>query len=302
VSFDLRQLRAFCAIVEQGNFSRAASEIRLTQPTLSTHIRNLEESLGVRLFDRTGRASEVTPAGRVFHEYARQILALSESASQAVNSFMGEVAGEASLLASTVPGEYLLPRWLGSYCGRFPKVRVTLAVSDSGGVVEGVLAGEAHLGVVGSPVDHPSLLCRPLVQDEVVLVVSPGLLKRGEAGGRGAGQALSRLPLIAREAGSGTQKTVERALREKGIDPASLRWVAVLGSTQAAIEGAAAGVGAAFVSARAAERELAARRVRTVPTPLSLKRHFHLVTHSKRTLAPVAGHLAEHLYGERKSL
>jgi DNA-binding transcriptional LysR family regulator len=302
VSFDLRQIRAFCAIIEHGNFSRAAAAIRLTQPTLSTHMKNLEETLGVRLFDRTGRAAVLTPAGQLFHEYARQILALSENASQAVVAFLGEVAGEASLLASTVPGEYILPRWLGSYCRRFPKVRVNLAVTDTAAVVDRLLAVEAHLGVIGSPVEHPSLACRPLCADEIILVAAPELLKRAQVPGRAGAEALSRLPLIAREPGSGTQKTVEGALAAGGIDPARLLWAAVFGSTQAALEGAAAGVGGAFVSARAAQREVAARRVRRVDLPLAIRRSFYLVTHATRSPSPVARHLAERLFEERKAL
>src|SRR5512138_1948183 len=272
MSFDLHQLRAFCAIVDHGNFSRAAAAINLTQPTLSTHVKNLEESLGVRLFDRTGRAAQLTPAGRMFHDYARQILALAGNASQAVAAYMGEVAGEARLLASTVPGEYLLPGWLGSYCRRFPKVKVSLSVSDTGGVIDRLLAVEAHLGVIGSPVEHPSLVCRQLCADEVILVASPALLRLSGITGRAGAEALSRLPLIAREAGSGTQKAVEAALAAKGIEPAGLRWAAVFGSTQAALGGAASGVGGAFVSARAAEREIAAKRVRRVEIPLAIRR------------------------------
>jgi DNA-binding transcriptional LysR family regulator len=300
MSFDLRQLRAFCAISERGNFSRAAAALRLTQPTLSAHMKNLESALGVRLFDRTGRAAVLTPAGEVFHRYARQILDLSAGAAQAVAAFLGEMAGEVDLPASTVPGEYLLPRWLGSYCGRFPGVRVHLAVSDSRKVKERMLAGEAHLGVTGSAVEHPSILCRRLCGDEVILVALPGRTKR-PAGGKAAG-LLARLPLIAREEGSGTQAAAETALAAGGIDPRSLRWTAVMGSTQAAIEGAAAGMGAAFVSARAAERALAARRLQRIALPLSIRRWFFLLTHASRTPSPAAHHLAELLFRERANL
>ncbi len=303
MNFELRQLRAFCAIVERGNFSRAAATLRLTQPTLSAHVKNLEEALGVRLFDRTGRAAVLTPAGEVFHRYARRILDLSAGASQAVAAFLGEMAGEVELPASTVPGEYLLPRWLGSYCKRFPLVRVHLAVSDSRRVMERMLAGEAHLGVTGSAVEHPSLLCRRLCEDEVILVAAPGRMKGPKiGGGGGAAEMFARLPLIAREEGSGTQATAEAALAAGGIDPRSLRWTAVLGSTQAAIEGAASGVGAAFVSARAAQRALAARRLRRIALPLPIRRWFFLLTHASHTPSPAARHLAELLFSERGTL
>ncbi len=302
MSFDLRQVRAFRAIAENGSFSRAAREIGLTQPTLSTHVKNLEEGMGVRLFDRAGKKVTLTPAGEVFLDYARQMLGLAEGARQAVTSFLGEVAGEVALLASTVPAEYILPRWLGSYRERFPRVRISLGVSDTQGVVDALLAGGTQVGVAGSEIRHPALSCRPLTRDEVALVASPALLSRLQLPARLTPAALARLPLIRREEGSGTQRSVEEALKARKVEPGTLTWVATFGSTQAALEGARAGVGAAFLPLRVAGRDLAEGSLRKVDPAPPIRRSFYLLLPSQRTLSPVARHLADTLWAERSSL
>ena len=110
---DLRQLEIFARVAELGSFSKAADALHLTQPTVSEHIRALEDELGVRLLDRLRRGASVAPAGQLLLTYATRMLALSREARQAMSGFQGKMSGDLVVGASTIPGEYVLPALLG---------------------------------------------------------------------------------------------------------------------------------------------------------------------------------------------
>jgi DNA-binding transcriptional LysR family regulator len=116
---DLRQLEIFARVAELGSFSRAAEALHLTQPTVSEHIRALEDELGVRLLDRLGRATGPTGAGRLLLSYATRMLALAREARQALDSVQGRMRGELLVGGSTIPGEYILPGLLGRFREKF---------------------------------------------------------------------------------------------------------------------------------------------------------------------------------------
>lgn len=288
MSFDLRQLRAFEAVARCGGFSRASEEIGLTQPTLSTHIKNLETSLGAKLFDRASRRVSLTPTGTLLAGYARKILDLYEESLEAVEAFNGQIRGSIQVDASTVPGEYLLPRWLVDFHHRYPEVQVTLTVSDSATVLGRVENGDIALGVTGSPSTHPLLESSLLCDDNIVLVAATEHLPGYSAGDLDPAE-LANIPLIRRESGSGTQLALENALLQHRIDPESLQWAATLGSTRAVIEGVLAGLGGAFLSHSTVAREIAGGTLEEVPVrKVDIKRGIYIVRHKQRTLSPAA--------------
>lgn len=288
IPFDLRQLKAFEAVARHGGFSRAAEEMGLTQPTLSTHIRNLEERLGLPLFDRGSRSVSLTPTGVLLAEYTRKILALCEESLQAVQTFTGRIAGSIKVDASTVPGEYLLPRWLADFNRHYPEVQVTLTVSDSATVLDRVERGETSIGITGSVGTNPTLKSTLLCKDRIILVAGVDGITGGLSGTIDAAR-LSEIPLIRRESGSGTQCALEKALEDKGIAPDSLRWTATLGSTRAVIEGVLSGLGRAFVSHCTVAREIELGTIVEIPVrDLEIRRGLYAVRHRNRTLSPEA--------------
>ena len=145
-SFDLRHLQSFCRVAELRNFSKAAEDLFLTQPTVSGHILALEKSLGVRLFDRTGREARLTKAGQVLYQYASKTLQLRRDALNALSEFSQGIRGELCLGASTIPGEYILPKLLGEFKREHPHFAVSLKIADTQEIVQGV---ELHLPVRG---------------------------------------------------------------------------------------------------------------------------------------------------------
>src|SRR5213593_3965554 len=121
---DLRRLEIFAKVAELGSFSRAAEALFLTQPTISEHIRALEDELGVQLLDRLGRGATPTRAGQLLLGYARRMLALAREAQQALDQFQGRMSGELVIGGSTIPGEYVLPALIGGVKVKYPESAV----------------------------------------------------------------------------------------------------------------------------------------------------------------------------------
>ena len=168
---DLRRLEIFVKVAELGSFSRAAEALFLTQPTVSEHVRGLEDELGVQLLDRLGRGTTPTRAGVLLLGYARRLLALAREAGQAIEQFQGRVSGELTIGGSSIPGEYVVPALIGAFRGKHPDVRISLLIGSSREVEQWVEEGRVEIGVVGAPPSGRMLEGRQLMADEIVVVV-----------------------------------------------------------------------------------------------------------------------------------
>jgi DNA-binding transcriptional LysR family regulator len=284
---DLRQLEIFVKVAELGSFSRAAEALYLTQPTVSEHIRTLEDELGVRLLDRLGRGAAVTKAGELLLSYAKRMLALQREARQAMDSFQGRLSGELLVGASTIPGEYVLPAMIGRFKEKYPDISVTLLIGDSQAVIDWVADGRVELGVVGGRLSHRGVEYRELMPDEVVVVVPASHPWNGR---KQVGlEELKAEPLLLRERGSGTRAALEAALAAADLDLHSFRVVGEMGSTQAIKQAVKAGVGISVVSKRAVEDECRAGLLWCVRVKdLKVTRAFYLATHKERSRSPLA--------------
>jgi DNA-binding transcriptional LysR family regulator len=198
---DLRRLEIFVKVAELGSFSRAAEALFLTQPTVSEHVRALEDSLGVQLLDRLGRSTTPTRAGTLLLGYARRMLELSREATQAIEQFQGRMNGELTLGGSTIPGEYVVPELIGAFRGKYPDVRVSLLIGSSREVQAWVEEGRVEIGVVGAAPASRVLEGRQLMADELVVVVAAEHPWAGRA--EVSLDDLKAEPLILRERGSG---------------------------------------------------------------------------------------------------
>ncbi len=284
---DLRRLEVFAKVAELRSFSRAAEALGLTQPTVSEHVRALEDELGVPLLDRLGRGATPTRAGSLLLGYARRMLALSREARQALDQFQGRLSGELVVGGSTIPGEYLLPAMIGRFKTLYPDISVCLLIGSSRQVTEWIEDGRAEVGVVGAPPSPKSLVARELMADELVLVVPPAHAWAGKTGVMLA--ELKAEPLIVRERGSGSREALERALAEVNATLSGFRIVGEMGSTQAIKQAVRAGVGLALVSERAVEDECRANLLHCLKVKdLRVSRAFYLVTHRDRSRSPLA--------------
>lgn len=277
---NLHQLRIFYTVARLGSFSRAAEELRISQPSVSIQVADLERSLRVDLFEQLGKRIYLTDAGRVLQDYARQILNLVEEANSALAEVAGEYRGRLTIGASTTPGTYVLPRVIGAFQEKYPNVTVTLDIANTRRIQERILRNELDVGIVGWEVSSHNLEVLPLLEDELVLVVPPGHhLAQAQTV---QAKALRDQRVIMRERGSGTREAAEAALRDVGV---VLSPAMELGSNEAIKETVAAGLGVTILSILAVAPEVAARRLVVVPmSDVSIRRAFRVVYHRDKRM------------------
>ena len=296
---DLRQLRAFCAVVEKGSFTLAAQALRLSQPSVSFQIHSLEQELGTTLFDRQSRQTTITTSGKMLYEYARRILKLCDEAEQAIDDLKGLARGKIIIGASTIPGEYILPDLLQRFRDSYPGIQVELLVGDTECIVDKVLDNEVELGVVGARRKSSKLTFGPFATDRLVLI-APASNKWFDDE-TATLEKLKMAPFVMRESGSGTRTIVSQKLQQMGLTESELNTVMVLGSTTAVKRAVESGAGVSIVSERAVRREIDLGSVRKLRLDgLDLDRDFFIVYRSGRTLPPAVAALLN-FFNERNA-
>ena len=282
---DLDQLRAFVYVARFSSFSLAAQQLGLAQPTMSRQVQQLEREVGVRMIDRERRPIALTPAGQQFLSFAEATVNGLDSAIRQIRFGQIEIEGPIMVVASTTPGEFLVPALLASFTARHPKVRPSLVVTDSAGAARELLARRADAAFLGAPLIHPQVRLVPFREDEIVLAVPIG--HRFSQRGAIALADLSGEPLVEREGGSGTLDSLRRLLEQQGLRMPEHQVTMVAGSTQAQLAAIEAGVGLGFVSSLAlanqAHRGVFGVRIEEV----SLKRALYLA-YVPSSLSPVA--------------
>ena len=287
---NLDHLRTLVSVVEQGSLSAAARIRRISQPAVTKQLQRMEADLGLALLIRGPRRQiELTPAGERVVAFARRILGEYDVLERDLAAMKAVRRGTLSLAASTIPGEYLLPRLLAAFRREYPEVSVEMTISDTTAVVERLLASEADIGIVGSDLRRPGLRLERLLDDEIVLAVPPDHPFAGRK--EVEVKELWDQTLVLREEGSGTRRSVEAALERAG-QPLSLQSRAlILGSTQAVLQAVAEGLGIGFVSARAAAQTVRDRRLASLGLKgIDLRRSLYLAYLPQRAGDPLVAH------------
>ena len=290
---NVTQLRAFVAVVEHGSFSEAARVMGLSQPAVTMQIQGLEADLGATLLERRYRRVEMTEAGRALLPYARVVLGQLEAAREEIEHMTGAVGGHMVLAASTTPGQYVLPRLLGSFLRANPEAGVSLRVYDTAEVVERVESGEAHLGMTGAQIAGTRVVFEPVGKDSLILVCPSDshLLDIKDL----TIEDVAEEQFIIREEGSGTRMVFEEALRSGGIEPTELRVALELGTSEAIVNAVEGGIGVGVVSEWVAEKALKLGTVARIDVPnFPVERPFYTVT-PHGTLRHAAQALLTHL-------
>jgi DNA-binding transcriptional LysR family regulator len=283
---DIRRLQAFCKVYTLRSFSRAGEELLLSQPTISAHVLALEDELGAQLFDRLGRTVLPTQAGDVLYRYGQTIFAELEHARADILALSHRVSGELVIGGSTIPAHYIIPKLVARFLAAHPEVRLEVKVGDSQEITEMVLAGDVHVGLIGAASSLPDLVCRPILDDALVLV-APGNLPAVDLTGPDWRERLMALPWVMRESGSGTRQALALALESAGLDIRSITPVLSVHSSLAVLECVEAGLGVAVVSHLAAMPYLKREAIQRLETPgLATRRQFFTAHHARRYRFP----------------
>lgn len=249
---EFRQLEAFIAVVDWQSFSEAAKRLCLTQPTISSHIQNLEKELKTKLIIRTTKNISITKEGEYFYNHALSILKLRQ---KALEDFTLKDSNKINLGASTIPSTYFLPHLITSYRKKNPKVCFKVWSSDSLKVIEKILEGSLDLGLVGTKTRENQYVFEPFFQDELVIATPSTPYYQELAIKKVKLEELLKEPFIMREDSSGTKKETLRFLKKTGIDhlESQLNIVAYLNDPIAIKKSIAKGLGVSIISGKSAE-------------------------------------------------
>jgi DNA-binding transcriptional LysR family regulator len=273
---DLIRLRVFIHAAESLNFSQAAKELHVTQPTVSHHIKALEKDLDRKLFDRSGGNIHLTEAGRLLLPWARKLVRESYELQEMMASIHERIAGHLRIACSTTTGKYILPQFAARFHDIHPGVKVSIMSCTLPNVVPRLLEEEANIGVVSYDACGGALECQEFFLDHVILIapsVNPWL-----SGVEIEPADLIQVPFILREPTSGTRKVMLAELGKHDISLDDMNIVLEVGNAEAIVKAVEAGFGISFVSRLAAEWALSNKSVIKVPvTGVDLRRKVYMV-------------------------
>lgn len=279
---EFKQLEAFVAVVDYGSFSEAARKLYLTQPTISTHIRSLEEELHTRLIIRTTKKLTITPKGYQLYDSAVRMLDIRNNLFE---NFTGSKKQIIDLAASTIPSSYLLPELMAGFGRMYPDVYFHSWQTDSAGAISRVLDGSVDLALTGQNTGDDSCIFIPFCQDDMVIAtpVNDHYLQLKER--PVTFSDFLKDPIIIRERGSGTKKEMDIFLENAGIEPSSLNVVARMNDLESIKKCIVNGLGISILSARSAVDLKKTKQILLFPLEgTAHKRSFYIVCSKNRIL------------------
>lgn len=281
---DFKQLEAFAAVVDYGSFSEAARRLYLTQPTISAHIRALENELKVKLIIRTTKKLTITTKGYQLYDSAVRILHIRNNL---LEDFTGSKKHIIDLSASTIPSSYLLPELLAGFGKICPDVYFHSLQSDSAEAIQKVIDGSVDLGLVGQYIEKDDCCYIPFCQDSLLIAapVTPHYLKLKEK--NATLEELIREPMIVREKGSGTKKEMDYFLEKSGIAPSDLNVIARMNDLESIKKSIVNGLGISILSARSVQDLAGTKQILFFPLgDTEIRRNFYIVYSRNRILKP----------------
>ena len=245
-NLNLKQLETFVTVAEKGSFTKAANALYMAQSTVSNHIQQLEESLGLILFVRDMKRNiSLTPDGNRIYQFAKEILL---RCSELEETILENKKSQLIIGASTVPTESILPELIHKFIKTHPNCRVVVKNGDSDQIQRMLTDGEISIGFVGTSDNRQEIIYEKITEDRFVMITpnTPGYVKLHEQGVYG--KELLNKPLIFRENGSGTQKLIDNYLGSMDVTEDNLNIVAYVSSSQLQKDLVKMGTGVAILS------------------------------------------------------
>lgn len=294
---NLNQLRVFHAVADAGSITAAARALRVSQPSVSKQLVELENALGAQLVDRLPRGVRLTALGKVLASHAARIVGIETAAHAELAALLGVERGHLAIGASTTIGSYLVPRMFGELRRRYPQLKLELEIGNTAAIHDLVRRGQVEVGLTEGLETDEDLTAQVFDQDEMVAIAPPKdpVLSRRSL----SAKELVALPFVMRERGSGTRQVIEAALARKRL---TVEPVMSLGSSEAVKNAVAARLGVGIVSRLVVEHELASGSLIQLEVPdLEIRRALHLVEVNGRSRSPAAARFVELLLRTRSS-
>ena len=278
----LEYIRSFIGVVNYKSFSLAAKYMFLSQPTISTHIKQLETELGVQLLVRSTKDVVLSEEGRIFYPYALRLLETETEALQHLSK--NDAISTVNIALSSVPGHYIFPQFLAEFRQNNTDVNFKITEGDSGSVLQKVIHFDVEIGIGSLRSGNEKIYCEPVFEDEIVLI-TPNKPKYRNLGGKMPLDMLKKETFITREIGSGTKIISDNIEQELNLEIQSMKIVAQFESSELVRRSVEAGAGIAFISKMAAKESIEKQKVLMFSFDnASTKRQIYLMYNKERTL------------------
>ena len=287
---DFKQIEAFVNVVRYKSFSKAADATFFTQPTISTHIRNLEKELGVKLLDRKSRVVEMTPQGSKFYKYAVEMINARAQAFDALNDNSENVGGILEIQTSSIPAVTFLPPLLSGFRLTHPGIQYYVSVSDTQTVIENITERRGEIGFIGERISSPSIECTQVAVDKSVLIAPadydiPSAIKLTDA---------IQYPFIWRETGSATRRSFEQAALKLGFEKDEFEVAALVDDMDTMIRSVEAGLGVPIISDKLASSLGGKVKVADIKD-FNEDRVFYMISLKSTSFSPAAEAFSEYV-------
>lgn len=278
-----QQLRLFAAVARNKSFTRAAEEVHLTQPAVSIQVKRLEEKVGMPLIEHIGKKLHLTTAGAEVYSACHDVLNRLDDLEVALDDMRGEVAGPLNVTVVS-SAKYFLPKLLGSFVQRYPKVEPRLQITNRAKLLSRLSGNEDDLYITGRVPNDLDVVDYPFLENVLVVVARPD-----HPLARETGITLKRLTherIIGRESGSGTRKAIEGMFEKQGLKVSPY---IELDNTEAIKQGVIGGLGVAILSLHSLRLELNAKELVVLDvTGFPLHRQWYAVHRQGKRLSNAA--------------
>lgn len=294
INFTLRQLRIFEAVARHLSYSRAAESLYLTQPAVSMQVRQLEESLGLALFEQLGKKIHLTSAGQEFLVYCRNILQQVSNAEAMIGELKGD-GGRLSIDAATTAG-YFTPQLLAEFCKRHPQARVSLNVTNRETLLQRLDRNEMDMAIMGRPPEGHDLDATPFMENHLVIIAPANHPLAGEK--RIPMARLAEETFLVRERGSGTRSAMERYFSDRSI---RLNTGTEMNTNEAIKQAVQAGMGLGILSQHTVKLEVEMHHLSVLDVEnFPILRHWYIIHRQGKRLSGVALAFKDFLLSEAR--
>jgi LysR family transcriptional regulator, transcriptional activator of the cysJI operon len=264
---DFEALRTFIAVVEEKNFTRAGEKRLLSQPSISLHVKNLENDLGTKLIDRSPKYIRITPAGELLYRRAKQIMELYDKTHEDIYALQHRLTGTLKIGASYTIGEYVLPKIMAEFHKHYPDIYLEISVHNTEKVAQSVRLLQQDIGLIEGNIDTADLKVSPFMEDEMLLVGAKDYIDENTC--------LQDATWITREKGSGTREFMEHFFRSHGITPKN---IITISSNQGVKEAVVQKLGLSVLSHWVVRQEVLAGTLSILPMKNKITRVFSHVS------------------------
>jgi len=271
------RLKVFYTVALRLNFTKAATELYISQPAVSKHIQELEETYKTKLFERNGSKIALTPAGEILLKHTKNIFEIYREIDFDMSSFINERQGLLRLGASTTISQYIISPVLARFHQKQQDIKVNLLNGNTEQIENALINKEIEIGIVEGQSKNQSIKYIPFLKDELVLVCSTKnpLVKQNEI----SLEDLKAMKFITRERGSGTLEVIEYALKQVNVKITDLQIEMQLGSTESIKSYLLNSDCFAFMSIHAVDKELKNNELIVLDVEnLSIERYFYIIT------------------------